>query len=118
MQPRAGDAPVALDGGGRDAERFGCFRHREASEKPRFHHSRLARVDLLELFERLVQCDHLVCRFRSDGIRVIQGDGLLPAAPLRRPTALSVVHKDLPHGTGGHRHEVASIVPPCPCMIH
>src|SRR5687768_8659693 len=55
VEPRAGRAPVAFDGGGADAQDLRRLLDREAAEEAQLDEPRLLRVELRQLAERVVE---------------------------------------------------------------
>src|SRR5215831_16763249 len=108
-QPRAGEPKLALDRGKRDADRFGGFLQRQATEKALFEDLALARIDLLEACQGFVEIgDRVDLRIR-DLECVLQFDGPVPSAAALRSPRPRVVDQQLAHQPRGHGEKVRAV---------
>src|SRR5215207_6612199 len=110
-QPCLRRAPVALDRDDRDAQHLGRLGGREPAEVAELDDARLARVELRQPHERLVQRDQL-------GRTLLADDGHLrerhlhgPAAALGAVTVARVVEQDASHDLRGDGEEVRAVLP-------
>lgn len=93
MEPGAGDTPVTFDGAFGDAEGVGDFAFGESSEEAHFDDAALARVEVFEADEGLVDGEELI------GIGVVVEEGLIDVdgrdarAAFLRTALARVIHK-------------------------
>jgi len=101
FQPCPGHAPVALYGALGDFEDQGNFGKGETAKEMQFDDSGLARVELRQALEGLIQDEHvdgpLLGPLLRRKKRVVQGDLTQHSAPLASLPCAGVVHEDMPH---------------------
>lgn len=101
-EPGAGEAPVALDGFRRDVENLRRFLDSQTAKIPEFYNLRLARVELLEPLQGLIQAFPAITVDRGQGCQVfVQRHALLIfAATLIALFGTGIIHQDLAHQVG------------------
>ena len=118
MEPGAGHAPFAFDGGGGDAHDFGGFFHGESAEESEFDQFGLIGVQCLEPIQRFVEFVKGDFRDGGDADGVFNGQNLgVPAAFLRALVA-GVINQDAAHELGGDAEEVGAALPINAGLIH
>jgi len=109
--PGLGENPVALDGGGGDADDFGAFLDGEATEEAEFDDAGLLRVDLGEAGEGVVEGDQLDVAFGGDGEGFIEGEGRHGTAAFEGRAGAGVIDQDVANDGGSDAEEVGAGLP-------
>src|ERR1051325_8457367 len=111
VEPSLRQAPVALDGGGADAEHFRGLLDGDPAEEAQLDESALFGIDLGELFERLVERDQLRRALVRDVNVFVEGELGERAAALLRLSAARVIDEDAAHHLRGDAEEVRAVLP-------
>src|SRR5215470_11047757 len=106
-----GRAPLALDGGGREAERLGRLLDRHAREEAQLHDARLIRVEPLEPPERSVELEQVEIAFPGVALAKHQSHAKGAALPLGGPAPTRMVDEDSSHDPRGDAEEVGAALP-------
>jgi hypothetical protein len=111
MQPRFGHALFATHRRDRNPQGLRGFFHAEAAEEAQLDHFALARVDLGQGFERIVQRFQIAPARGGEAHHLIQRDVGDTAAAFRAAPLARVIHQDLPHQLRRHAEKVRAALP-------
>lgn len=117
MEPGARHAPLALDGGGRDAHDFGGLFDGESTEEAEFDELGLVGIEGLEAVECFVEFVEGDFGNRGDTDVVFDGKDLRIAATFLGALVAGVIDEDAAHELGGDTEEVGPALPVNACLI-
>ncbi len=110
-QPGARVGPVAIGGGGGDAQ-HGCgLALAQSAEEAQRDQLSLLRILLRQTFERGVEVEQLRRRRVDEQLRRVELDALALAGPLLRPALARAIDQDAPHGLRRRAEEVPAAIP-------
>src|SRR5918993_2740058 len=110
-EPRLRHAPLALDGGGADAQDFRRLLDREAAEEAQLDDARLLRVERVEAFERLVERDQVRGALARHVDVLVEREFLEFAAALFGLLLARVIDEDAAHHLRRDAEEVRPVLP-------
>ena len=110
-EPGAGVGPVALGGGGADAQDFGGFLEGEAGEVAELYELGLLRVVQGEAIEGVVDGEQFVVCNGDGNLDILKIDALKAAAVTLGLLAAGAVDENPAHGLGSGAEEVSSVLP-------
>ena len=103
--------PIPLGRAKPDAERLGRFFLGHAAEEAALDHARLARVELAQAVERLVERDEQVGAFVGTEVEYVERHGSESPAALEASPRSRSIHQNATHGRRGDAHEVRAAGP-------
>src|SRR5262245_52444653 len=112
IKPIARQTPFAHDSARRYVERFGCLFHAQTAEEPQLNHPALARINLGQTLQRVVQRNKFRAARLRDDRRFIERDLAPPSSALGIAARAGEIHQNMPHQLGGNREEVGAVLPP------
>lgn len=110
MEECPGSAPVALDRSIGNLQRLCNLVDGHACEEPHLDDPRHPWIEGLETGESPVHSEDLRELVLDGCVAIVELDPNRVAAPLGGAPTAGVVDRDLPHGGGGHRHQVSAVV--------
>ena len=108
VEPGAGEAEFAVDGGFGDGGDLGGFRGGEAEHVAELDEAAFAGVEGFQLFEGTVEVDHVFAGGVDPGQFVVEGEADGGAA-FGGAFAAGVIDEDPAHEAGGEAEEVAAV---------
>src|SRR5579859_5042193 len=114
MEPRAGEGPVVLDGGGGEVHGGGGFFDTETAEVAEGNDLCFAGVELFQFLQGLVEGNQVGAVFfiRLNQIElIVEFDAVAAAAVLEAFSVSGALDEDTAHGQGGCAEEVAAVFP-------
>src|SRR5262245_16433667 len=101
----------------RDAESLSRLFHAQPAEKAQLHHPALARIDLRERVERLIERQQTFVALFADHHRLIERNLQRGAAPLTTAMLAREVYQYLTHQTRSRRKEMPAVFQPYPIGV-
>src|SRR5262245_39935834 len=111
-QPRAREPPVAHDGSGADAERFGGLVEAQSPEESHLEHPALPLIELGQTLQSQIDCHHLLDLLgREDDVRLERDLHRCRTATLDAMPLPGVVYEEMTHHGRRHGKEMRTVLP-------